>query len=92
MLIHTTGIEGQHIFYKLPHCQPFRDHKLKVLLLIPSTDSGVNVYAEAITMLKTHYDKTFHVVAERRQLCQRCQAFDKSMENFSTALLGLAIT
>ncbi|XP_064475478.1 uncharacterized protein K02A2.6-like [Ornithodoros turicata] len=87
MLLHALGTEGQRIFYTLsvpavPSEQSSGD----------STTATVNVYKEALATLEKRYAESYNVMVERRKFRQRSQLPDESIEEYVTALRGLAIT
>ncbi|XP_064475622.1 uncharacterized protein LOC135389513 [Ornithodoros turicata] len=87
MLLHALRTEGQIIFCTLsvaavPSEQSSGD----------STTATVNVYIEALATLEKQRAESYNVMVEHRNFRQRSQLPDESIEEYVTALRGLAIT
>ncbi|KAG0436124.1 hypothetical protein HPB47_018132, partial [Ixodes persulcatus] len=57
-----------------------------------SITSTTNVYQDAIATLEARYAATYNVITERRKFGQRTQARGETIDEFLTALRGLAQT
>lgn len=78
MLLHALGTEGQRIFYTL------------TAAAVP--DTTLDVYKKALTTLEVRYAETYNVMVERRKFRQRAQLPDENVDDYVTALRGLALT
>ncbi|XP_064462347.1 uncharacterized protein K02A2.6-like [Ornithodoros turicata] len=88
VLLHSLGTEGQRIFYTLPAA----DVPTTQTIEGASSTGTTNVYVQALATLEKRYAESFNVIVERRKFRQRAQLPDETVEDYVTALRGLAIT